>query len=144
MTQEKDPSIVGGLSLRFYDSAPLESYSGSDWRKAFDRFLCGIWEQHDDSAGGVLVIDDVVLHLLNGTYKIRGPSSPQEHARPTVSRDRILAVHCDRGSVELGLMKFIRNNDLFMLVIEFPNSRFMFWKDRVRTNLHLAIVNRTF
>lgn len=128
-------------------SEPRESFPLPNWKKAFNRFLDGIWSQHDEFAKVVLWIEDAICLYLDekGEYKLQyNPHQRWANERPTFNRYRVHAVTSERRDLELGLVKFVRNDGMEMLVIEFPALRFMLWKGDSRTDLFYTVVDRTF
>lgn len=136
-------SVVKEIKIKF-SHQEIQIYSGVDWRKAFNRYLDGAWFQLNQFAKGVLIIDTVILSLDKGEYYIGNPTDLVAYDRPGFNRDEIHAVPGDRNSVELGLAKFVRNNMIRMLVIEFSCSRLMLWKGQSRAELHSTLIYRTF
>ena len=121
-----------------------EKYPRKSWRRAIERFLHGIWTQQNDYAKGTLIIDDVALSLDQGKYTVNCATSSPATPRPSFNRDQIHAITGDRKDVELGVAKFLANNHMRQLVIEFSSCRLMFWKGEGRTELHTCVVDRTF
>ena len=136
-------SVVNEIKIKFRNEQ-IQTYAGVDWRKAFNRYIDGVWSQHNQFAEGVLIIDTVILSLHNEEYSIQNPTDLIIYARPGFNRSEIHAVPSDRNSIELGLAKFVRNDFIRMLVIEFSCSRLMLWKDQARTVLHSTLIDRSF
>jgi hypothetical protein len=138
------PSNVSTVRLRGTRLEPFAVYDQKDWRKAINRYLDQIWSQQNDDAEGLLFFGDIMFSLQNGKYDVQYPAATRELPRPQFSRGEIHAVTSKRNEFELGLTKFVRNNSMRLLVIEFPDLRFMLWKGLDRTDLFATVIDRTF
>jgi hypothetical protein len=139
----EDASIVTEIGVK-NTQQEIQAYAGVDWRKAFNRYLDGIWSQSNQFAEGGMAIETIIIYLRRGEYYIQAPTDLIVSERPEFNRDQIHAVPSDRNSIELGLVKFVRNNLIRMLVVEFGALRLMIWKGESRSELHCTVVDRTF
>ena len=143
MNSTTDKSIVERIRVQSQQKEP-QTFAGSDWRKAFNRYLDDVWSQKNMYAEGVLMIGEVILQLHAGTYRIQNPTDLSVFPRPNFDRGEVNAVTGERDPFELGIAKFMRNNSIRMFVAEFGCSRVMLWKSWKRAELHFTLVDRTF
>lgn len=139
---KSDDATVKTLKTK-HGKGQMQEFDGTNWRKALSHYLDGVWAQKNASVEGVLMIDHVVLFINHGEYNFTCPPSPV-YSRPELTRDQIHAITGKRDEFELGLAKFIRNNGIRMLAVEFTDSRMMLWKGPRRTDLFFTVMDRTF
>ena len=141
---EPQSALIKKIGVK-HGTKAIKQYEGSNWRKAFTFYLDGVWSQNNRSVEGVIFIDNMVLQLHHGEYQYRHPSGIAVHPRPQwENRSQIHAVMVSRDQLELGLVKFIRNNQIRMLVLMFGVDQLTLWKSPERTELFCTLVPRTF
>lgn len=120
-------------------------FNGSLWREAILFFLNGIWSGDD------FINSRPKIYINNTTMKLGSNMGPNPYPRyyadiqdngkrPQVKDSEIFVVHQPtQAEVENGLIKFVKNNQIRMLVIMFPESGPLFFtKGHKRSELYIT------
>ncbi len=133
------------IKLNFKNKVSI--YQMSDWKRAINSFLDGIWKQPRDfsTIAGIVFGDVAVFINRRGGYEISYPPSAMgKSSGLSLDRSMVHAVTSEPDKLELGLARFVRNPNIKMLAIQFPCEMLMLWKSDVKTELHYIVVDRKF
>lgn len=112
-------------------------FETGEWRKAILYYLFGVWEDRQNVMYRPKISFKRVTLFLgvnSGTYLACGETTTVEPAVPT-NTSSVLRVGCSQMEVEYALVKFVKNNNLRMLIIHLDEGELRFTKGHARSDL---------
>ncbi len=145
----------GQAADQFFQVSGAKEFEGHRWREAILYYLNGVWSDNNDVTyrpkikftkdGGSVLDYNVTLRLdqstgeyyAYGTYEgVPFCKIPDDLAKP----EGCLRVGKDQNAVEMGLIRFVRNDAIRALQISFgPDAGIVLWKTSRRGELWIAI-----
>lgn len=118
----------------------LQIFTEDRWRDCILHFLFGVWsDDRNVTHRPKIQLGEITLRLIQATgeYVAYGDSLEPEH--PSFTEDETLVVSGSQLGVEMGLVRFVKNDRLKLLVIVLPRgAEVRLWKKLWRSRFGIS------
>lgn len=124
----------------------LICYPGPRWREAILKYVFGIWgDEKTVTLRPHIAFGDIHLRLdtTKGEYYAYGTSTSKFGELPEGAGNKNgFVVNSQQNNVECGLIRFVKNKKIELLVINFPDKGVLFlWKGKKRNEFYVTAKN---
>lgn len=109
----------------------LNWYARHEWRMALELYMGGVWSDDNQIMYRPKVCWEEAgfrLHPEAGVYASCARSEALNRQMPDVPPEHTLTTGCAQSEFESAIMRFVRNDRIWMLVVNFPERTLYFWK----------------